>query len=77
MHYVYISNTYYSHLTSLSRAGATWQPQHVASMLRPMQVPLPRPLGSLTTTHCSDEMRISRGGRGGVFVLKRLSDDAG
>jgi hypothetical protein len=39
---------------------------------RPLRVPLPRPVGSLRTTHCDEEMRISRGGRGGVFVLKRL-----
>ena len=37
-----------------------------------LRIPLPRPLGSLRTTHCDDELRISRGGRGGVFVLKRL-----
>jgi hypothetical protein len=38
----------------------------------PLSVPLPRPKGSLRTTYCDDIMRISRGGRGGVFVLKRL-----
>ena len=35
--------------------------------------PLPRPRGSLNTTFCDDSMRISRGGRGGVFVLTRLT----
>jgi len=35
-------------------------------------VPLPRPVGSLRTTYCDDSLRVSRGGRGGVFVLKRL-----
>jgi hypothetical protein len=39
---------------------------------RKLSVPLPRPKGSLRTTYCDDLMRISRGGRGGVFVLRRL-----
>ena len=37
-----------------------------------VRVPLPRPVGSLRTTHCDATMRVSRGGRGGVFVLRRL-----
>ena len=37
-----------------------------------LRVPLPRPVGSLRTTWCDDDMRISRGGRGGVFVLRRV-----
>ena len=37
-----------------------------------LRVPLPRPVGALRTTHCDDELRVSRGGRGGVFVLRRL-----
>jgi len=37
-------------------------------------VPLPRPRGELETTFCDDSMRISRGGKGGVFVLTRLRD---
>ena len=40
-------------------------------------LPLPRPVGSLRTTFCDGSLRISRGGRGGVFVLKRLPEDAG
>ena len=39
-----------------------------------VSVPLPRPVGSLRTTHVDDELRISRGGRGGVFVLRRMPD---
>ena len=39
---------------------------------RPLRLPLPRPVGSLTTTWCDDDMRISRGGRGGIFVLRRI-----
>lgn len=35
-------------------------------------LPLPRPVGSLRTTFCDDDLRLSRGGRGGIFVLKRL-----
>ena len=34
--------------------------------------PLPRPRGALRTTYCDDTMRISRGSRGGMFVLTRL-----
>ena len=41
---------------------------------RGLVVPLPRPVGSLRTTFCDETMRVSRGGRGGVFVLKRLPD---
>ena len=37
-----------------------------------LRVPLPAPVGSLVTTHCDDDLRISRGGRGGIFVLRRL-----
>ena len=36
-----------------------------------IRVPLPRPVGVLQTTYCDDELRISRGSRGGIFVLKR------
>ena len=40
----------------------------------PLRLPLPRPVGSLCTTHCDADMRVSRGGRGGVFILRRLQD---
>ena len=40
-----------------------------------LRVPLPRPVGSLRTTHCDEELRVSRGGRGGVFVLRRLKNE--
>ena len=40
-----------------------------------LRVPLPRPVGSLRTTHCDEELRVSRGGRGGVFVLRRLKSE--
>ncbi len=33
---------------------------------------LPRPVGELWTSFCDDDMRLSRGGRGGLFVLKRF-----
>ena len=39
---------------------------------RRLSVPLPRPVGSLRTSYCDNDLRISRGGKGGVFVLKRL-----
>lgn len=38
----------------------------------PVRLPLPRPVGSLCTTYCDADLRISRGGRGGIFVLRRL-----
>ena len=44
---------------------------------RSLVVPLPRPVGSLRTTFCDATLRVSRGGRGGVFVLKRLPDAQG
>lgn len=44
---------------------------------RGLVVPLPRPVGSLRTTFCDETLRVSRGGRGGVFVLKRLPDAQG
>ncbi|CAE7286128.1 ANP2 [Symbiodinium sp. CCMP2592] len=37
-----------------------------------IELPLPRPEGRLRTTFCDKGLRISRGGRGGIFVLKRL-----
>ena len=59
-----------SHLQSASfrSAGAT-------THARFARVPLPRPVGTLRTTYCDDGLRISRGGRGGVFVLKRLKQE--
>jgi len=38
----------------------------------PLKLPLPRPVGSLRTTFVDQELRIGRGGRGGVFVTKRV-----
>jgi len=37
-----------------------------------LRLPLPRPKGSLRTTFCDDDLRISRGGQGGIFIVKRL-----
>jgi hypothetical protein len=39
--------------------------------LQGIKLPLPRPRGLLTNTFCDNELRISRGGKGGIFVLKR------
>jgi hypothetical protein len=44
----------------------------IGSSLPFVKLPLPRPTGSLVTTFCDNELRVSRGGRGGVFVAKRL-----
>lgn len=35
-------------------------------------LPLPRPRGSISTTFIDDDLRISRGSRGGLFILRRL-----
>lgn len=41
-----------------------------------LRLPLPRPRGGLETTFCDETLRLSRGGRGGLFVLKRLRSGA-
>ena len=38
-----------------------------------VKLPLPRPKGSLKTTYCDADLRISRGGQGGLFIVKRLT----
>jgi len=35
-------------------------------------LPLPRPKGSLRTTALVDELRVGRGGQGGLFIVKRI-----
>jgi len=40
-----------------------------------LKLPLPRPVGYLKTTFCDDEIRIARGGRGGIFITKRLGSN--
>lgn len=37
-------------------------------------LPLPRPVGIIRTTFCDNTVRLSRGSRGGLFVLKRIKD---
>ena len=37
-----------------------------------LRLPLPRPKGVLRNTFCDDTLRISRGGRGGVFITSRI-----
>lgn len=39
---------------------------------RLLRLPLPRPRGFLKNTFCDDTLRLSRGGRGGVFITSRL-----
>jgi len=41
-----------------------------------LRLPLPRPVGRLDTTFCDATLRLSRGGRGGLFVLSRIRDRA-
>ena len=38
---------------------------------RELRLPLPRPRGTLCVTFCDETLRISRGGRGGLFVTSR------
>jgi hypothetical protein len=33
---------------------------------------LPSPTGNLLTTYCDGDLRISRGGRGGIFIVKKI-----
>ena len=37
-----------------------------------LRLPLPRPQGVLRNTFCDSTLRVSRGGRGGVFITSRL-----
>ena len=41
----------------------------------PLRLPLPRAVGTVANSYCDDDLRVSRGGRGGVFVLRRLARD--
>jgi len=46
----------------------------IPNRLAPIRIPLPRPRGYLDTTFCYEDLRISRGGRGGIFILKRIKE---
>jgi hypothetical protein len=50
-----------------------WDANGTLASAGPLKLPLPRPVGSLRTTFCDDDIRIARGGRGGVFVTKRIA----
>ncbi|KAJ1461409.1 hypothetical protein M885DRAFT_507388 [Pelagophyceae sp. CCMP2097] len=43
----------------------------VGSPFPMLTLPLPRPRGLIETTFVDDDLRLSRGSRGGIFVLKR------
>ena len=43
-------------------------------LINSVAIPLPRPKGSLRTTYLDASFRISRGGQGGVFIVKRVSN---
>jgi hypothetical protein len=58
--------TFTSFSVALAASGA-------ADFAPPLALPLPRPRGRLATTFCDGDVRLSRGGRGGIFVLKRLA----
>jgi len=59
--------TFTSFSVALSTGGS-------GGFLPALSIPLPRPVGRLVTTFCDGDMRLSRGGRGGIFVLKRLDE---
>ena len=40
---------------------------------RRITLPLPRPRGTLSTSFCDGDLRVSRGGRGGIFLAKKIS----
>lgn len=44
--------------------------------LNGLRLPLPRPRGLLSTAFCDEDLRISRGGRGGLFVVKRIGKNS-
>ena len=41
-------------------------------ILEGFKFPLPNPKGLLLTTYCDSNLRISRGSKGGLFILKRI-----
>lgn len=45
-----------------------------ACCVGPIKLPLPRPKGSLKTTFCDGDLRIGRGGQGGLFIVKRIAN---
>uniref|UniRef100_A0A7S4L5T4 Plastid lipid-associated protein/fibrillin conserved domain-containing protein n=1 Tax=Guillardia theta TaxID=55529 RepID=A0A7S4L5T4_GUITH len=55
------------------RLGVTFSRASIKVPFLPQLVlPLPRPRGELRTGFCHGDIRISRGGRGGIFILKRI-----
>jgi hypothetical protein len=52
-------------------ASGDWKPNRTPTTPT-LRLPLPRPRGVLRNTFCDSTMRVSRGGRGGVFVVSRV-----
>ena len=46
----------------------------ISTTINGIKIPLPRPVGTLTTVFYDGDMRISRGGQGGVFIVKKIAD---
>ena len=53
------------------RSTKTQQKEREEQESRELRLPLPRPRGTLCVTFCDETLRISRGGRGGLFVTSR------
>ena len=56
-------------------SGGTRSSGNLAGTLTPptIRLPLPRPRGVLRNTFCDETLRVSRGGRGGVFIVSRIA----
>ena len=46
----------------------------ISTTINGIKIPLPRPIGTLTTVFNDGDIRISRGGQGGVFIVKKIAD---
>ncbi len=46
----------------------------ISTTINGIKIPLPRPVGKVTTVFNDGDMRITRGGQGGVFILKKIAD---
>lgn len=57
---------------SASSVAIAFDSVQIAAPPLDVTLPLPRPRGAIRTTFVDDELRVSRGSRGGLFVLRRL-----
>lgn len=52
--------------------AVTFTESELRTPLGLLRVPLPRPRGQITSTFCDGELRVARGSKGTLFVLRRL-----